>query len=117
LAFNQTGVAMGAVLEAAARWLAPGSERAQALVALDRAVATAESAGAALIAESARRWLGEIVGGRRGEELRVRSNGWMAEQGVVNPMRLAHLVAPGFRTAEIASRTTTDSRVVQTSRS
>jgi hypothetical protein len=97
---HQTGHAMGAVLEAAARWLDPGSERAQVLVALDRAVATADAAGTALIAESARRWLGEIIGGRKGEELRARSNGWMADQGVSNPARLAHLVAPGFRTPE-----------------
>ena len=60
-------------------------------------MATAEAAGALLIAESVRRWLGEIVGGRRGEEIRARSNGWMADQGVQNPARLAHLYAPGFQ--------------------
>jgi hypothetical protein len=60
-------------------------------------VATADAAGALLIAESGRRWLGELVGGRRGEELRARSNGWMAGQGIQNPARLAHLIAPGFR--------------------
>ena len=65
--------------------------------ALERAVATAEAAGAVLLAESGRRWLGELAGGRRGEELRARSNGWMAQQGIQNPARLAHLVAPGFR--------------------
>jgi hypothetical protein len=50
-----------------------------------------------LVAESGRRWLGELIGGRRGEELRARSNGWMANQGVRNPARIAHLYAPGFR--------------------
>ena len=94
---HQTGVAMGAAIDAGARWLSPGAERNDGLVALDRAVATAEAAGAILLAESGRRWLGEIIGGRRGEELRARSNGWMADQGVQNPARLAHLVAPGFR--------------------
>ncbi len=94
---HQTGVAMGAAIDAGVRWLQPGADRNDGLVALDRAVATAEAAGAMLLAESGRRWLGEIVGGRRGEELRARSNGWMADQGVRNPARLAHLVAPGFR--------------------
>ena len=88
---------MGAAIDAGARWLSPGADRKAALAALERAVATAEAAGAILLAESARRWLGEIVGGRRGEELRARSNGWMAEQGVQNPDRLAYLIVPGFR--------------------
>jgi hypothetical protein len=96
---HQTGIAMGAALEAGIRWLAPGEDRARAIVAIERAVATAEAAGAVLIAESLRRWLGEIVGGRRGEESRARSNGWMAEQGVHSPARLARLCAPGFRAA------------------
>jgi hypothetical protein len=94
---HQTGVAMGAAIEAGARWLSPGADREVGIVALDRAVATAEAAGAVLVAESGRRWLGELIGGRRGEELRARSNGWMANQGVRNPARIAHLYAPGFR--------------------
>ncbi len=94
---HQTAVAMGAAIEAGVHWLSPGADRSAALVALDRAVATAEAAGAILLAEAGRRWLGEIIGGRRGEELRIRSHGWMAEQGVRNPARLAYLVVPGFR--------------------
>jgi hypothetical protein len=94
---HQTGVAMGAAIEAGVRWLSPGADREAGIVALDRAVATAEAAGAVLVAESGRRWLGELIGGRRGEELRARSNGWMANQGVRNPARIAHLYAPGFR--------------------
>jgi len=35
------------------------------MVALERAVAIADAAGAVLLAESGRRWLGELVGGRR----------------------------------------------------
>ena len=94
---HQTGVAMGAAIDAGIRWLLPGADRDEATVALERAVATAEAAGAVLLAEAGRRWLGEIIGGRRGEELLARSNGWMAEQGVRNPARLAYLVMPGFR--------------------
>jgi hypothetical protein len=105
---HQTGVAMGAALEAAIGWLSPGAQHRHALVALEHAVATAEAAGAILIAESVRRWLGEISGGRRGEEILARSNGWMADQGVQNPARLAHLFAPGFRTPGSFARVTSD---------
>jgi hypothetical protein len=96
---HQTAVAMGATLQAGLRWLSPGTNRASAVLTLERAVATAEAAGAILLAESGRRWLGELMGDRRGEELRARSNGWMAEQGIQNPARIAHLIAPGFRTS------------------
>jgi eukaryotic-like serine/threonine-protein kinase len=97
---HRTGVAMGAAIEAGVRWLSPGAARTDGLFALDRAVATAEAAGAILLAESGRRWLGDLTGGRRGEELRARSNGWMANQGVRNPARIAHLFVPGFRGRE-----------------
>jgi eukaryotic-like serine/threonine-protein kinase len=89
--------AIGTALSAAALNLTPGAEGDEVLALLERAVALAEAAGSVLLAESARRWLGEMVGGRRGAEIRVRSNGWMADQGVQNPERLAHLVAPGLR--------------------
>lgn len=94
---HQTGMALGAVLDAGACWLAPGARREDGMRALEHAVAVAESAGAKLVAASGRRWLGEIAGGRRGEELRARSNGWMAEQGIEQPSRIAHIIAPGFR--------------------
>ena len=111
---HQTAVAMGAALEAGVRWLVPGAKRELGLVALERAVATAESAGTLLVAESVRRWLGEIMGGRRGEEIRARSNGWMADQGVQNPARLAHLYAPGFRLPGLPGCSTTERRTAQT---
>jgi hypothetical protein len=91
---------MGAAIEAGVRWLSPGAGHDDGLVALDRAVGTAEAAGALLLAESGRRWMGEIVGGQRGEEMLTRSNGWMADQGVQNPANLAHLIVPGFRRRE-----------------
>jgi hypothetical protein len=94
---HQTGVAMGATLQAGLLNLAQGADHNRTVVALERAVATADASGAILLAESGRRWLGELMGGRRGEELRARSNGWMAEQGIQNPARIAHLIAPGFR--------------------
>jgi hypothetical protein len=111
---HQTSVAMGAALDAAVHWLAPGAGPEPVIAALERAVAIAEAAGTVLIAESTRRWLGEIVGGRRGEEIRARSNGWMADQGVQNPARLAHLFAPGFRTPAMLARLSKDRRTSQT---
>jgi eukaryotic-like serine/threonine-protein kinase len=89
--------AIGTAVSAAILNLTPGSDRREVLVLLDRAVAVAEATGGMLLAESARRWLGETMGGRRGDEILARSNGWMADQGVQNPARLSHLIAPGFR--------------------
>jgi eukaryotic-like serine/threonine-protein kinase len=89
--------AIGLVLSAGILNLTPGAKPSQVSALLECGVATAEANGSMLLAESARRWLGEAMGGRRGEEIRARSNGWMAEQGVQNPERLAHVVAPGFR--------------------
>ncbi len=93
---HQTGVAMGALLEAGICWLEPSPSRAAAVVALERAVATAEAAGALLLAESGRRWLGELRGNPEGQELRDSSRRWMTDQGVRDPDRIAHLIAPGF---------------------
>ena len=90
---------MGALLEAGVCWLEPSPSRAVAVVALERAVATAEAASALLLAESGRRWLGELRGSPGGAELRDRSRRWMTEQGVHDPDRIAHLIAPGFADA------------------
>jgi serine/threonine protein kinase len=94
---HQTGVAMGEATLAGIRWLSPGANRDAAITSLDRAVATAEAAGALLLAEAGRRWLGEIIGGQRGDKLRARSTAWMTEQGVKNPTRLAYTIVPGFQ--------------------
>jgi eukaryotic-like serine/threonine-protein kinase len=98
-AYTQVAISLGQVVQAAVRNLTPGADPEHARMLLERAVATAESSGTLLLAESARRWLGEMTGGRRGRELRALSNGWMADQGVQNPARLAHLMAPGLRRA------------------
>ena len=95
-AVHQTGVAMGALLEAGSCWLEPSPSRALAVVALERAVATAEAAGAPLLAEAGRRWLGELHGNPAGENLRESSQRWMTDRGVKDPDRFAHLIAPGF---------------------
>jgi serine/threonine protein kinase/tetratricopeptide (TPR) repeat protein len=94
---HQTGVAMEAAIAAGVCWLTPGQNKQVGIDMLDRAVATAEASGANLLAESGRHWLGELVGGARGEALRAKSNKWMVEQGVQNPTRLAYLIVPGFQ--------------------
>jgi hypothetical protein len=93
---HQTGLAMGAAIEAAAQWLGHGQTGGLAAAILERAVATADAAGSPLIAEAARLWLGGLVGGRRGQELRARAMEWLAGQGVKNPTRFASLIVPGF---------------------
>jgi hypothetical protein len=93
---HQTGVAMGALLEAGLCSLQASPSRAATVVALERAVATAEAAGALLLAESGRRWLGELYDNPEGIKLQDISRRWMTRQGVQDPDRIAHLIAPGF---------------------
>jgi hypothetical protein len=93
---HRTGVAMGLAIEAARTWLSPDSDRQHALSLLEQAIAAADESGAVLLAESGRRWLGELVGGERGEGLRAKSEAWMTEQGVKTPVRLAEMIVPGF---------------------
>lgn len=96
-AHTQVAIALGTALHAAVANLTPGTRRDEVVRLLERSVAIGEAAGAVLLAESARRWLGETMGGRRGEERRATSNAWMAGQGVRNPARMAALIVPGFR--------------------
>ena len=102
---HQTGVAMGAVLEAGARWLAPRRQHEEGLRELERAVDIAEAAGAALLAAAGRFWLGTLLGEARGDELRARASAWLSGQGVEDPERLAFMILPGFRPAEATVRT------------
>ena len=78
--------AMGALLEAGIRWLKPTPSRAVAVVALERAVATAEAASALLLAESGRRWLDEEYNNPEGEELADRSRRWIIKQACSIPI-------------------------------
>jgi len=94
---HQSAEAMGRFLEAGARWLTPGTPRDQARRALERAVATGEAAGTRLLTASAKHWLGKLRGGQQGRKLSAEAVEWMAEQGVRNPPRLAHMLVPGYR--------------------
>ena len=94
---QQTAMALGAFLAAGMRRLSPGVDGAEIVSALEHAIETVEATGAKSLAECARYWLGGIVGGARGGELRARAQKWLVEQGVQDPACLAYSVLPGFR--------------------
>jgi hypothetical protein len=94
---QQTTIAMGELLSAGVRWLSPGANREEIATALGQVVETVEATGAKSLAEAGRFWLGEILGGARGGELRARSERWLAGQGVQDPARMAYSILPGFR--------------------
>jgi hypothetical protein len=49
-----------------------------------------------MYAAAARRQLGRILGGEEGQALIERADVAMGEEGVVNPERIAAMLAPGF---------------------
>lgn len=55
-----------------------------------------EAADMALFAATARRRLGELIGGDRGRELIAQANEWMSRQQIKNPVAVTRLMAPGF---------------------
>ena len=63
---------------------------------LGRAIVRATAADMALVESSARRRLGQLVGGDEGADLVREAEGWMRSQGVANPARTTELFAPGF---------------------
>ena len=100
---QQTAVAMGAMLATGVSRLSPGAAREEIATALEHAVESLEATGAKSLAECGRFWLGEIVGGARGGELRARALRWLVEQGVQDPARMAYSILPGFRTRPLPS--------------
>jgi hypothetical protein len=68
--------------------------RAAALIS--RAVEGFEASDMKLYAATARRRLGEIVGGDGGKELVSQADDWMSRQQIKNPAAVANLLAPGF---------------------
>jgi hypothetical protein len=71
-------------------------DRGYAAALVARAIDGFRVADMALFMEAARRRRGELIGGAEGRALVDDANGWMAEQGVVNPDRLTAMLAPGF---------------------
>src|SRR5712664_300362 len=68
--------------------------RAAALIS--QAIEGFEASNMALYAATARRRLGEVVGGDRGAELVRQADDWMSKQQIKNPAAVANLMAPGF---------------------
>jgi serine/threonine protein kinase len=89
-------------------WSQPLAERIRAALAaatgdaseavrcLERAAAGFDAAGMGLFAMSARRRLGQVVGGDQGRLLMAQADGWMEQQRISNPQRMAAMYMPGF---------------------
>jgi serine/threonine protein kinase len=69
-------------------------EDAQAAALITQAIAGFEAADMALYAAAARRRLGELVGGDRGQELTVQADESMRKQQIKNPVAFANLLMP-----------------------
>jgi serine/threonine protein kinase/tetratricopeptide (TPR) repeat protein len=63
---------------------------------VSQAVEGFEASDMALYAATARRRLGEVLGGDRGAELVNQADDWMSKQQIKNPAAVANLLAPGF---------------------
>ncbi|HEX7501202.1 MAG TPA: hypothetical protein VF524_13000 [Polyangia bacterium] len=98
---QQTAVAMGSMLVTGVRRLSPGADREAIATALEQAVESLDATGAKSLAESGRFWLGEIVGGARGDELRARALRWLEGEGVQDPPRMTYSILPGFRASPL----------------
>jgi len=69
---------------------------ARAVELISQAIEGFAAADMALYAATARRRLGEILGGDRGETLVSEADDWMGRQQIKNPAAVANLLAPGF---------------------
>jgi hypothetical protein len=63
---------------------------------LTAAVTGFEACDMRLHAAAARRCLGQLVGGSEGRTLMACADTWMAGQTILNPARMAAMLAPGF---------------------
>jgi serine/threonine protein kinase/tetratricopeptide (TPR) repeat protein len=69
----------------------------QAVKLLSQAVAGFEKADMVLRAMTARRRLGEAMGGDEGRQLIDAADEWMINQGIKNPFLMTRMLAPGWR--------------------
>jgi hypothetical protein len=70
--------------------------RELAIPLVETAAAAFEAADMGLHAAAARRRLGQLVGGERGEGLVRAADLWMMDQKISDPSRMSRLFAPGF---------------------
>jgi hypothetical protein len=73
------------------------SEHPAAVDLTARALERLESCGFMLYAAAARRRFGALVGGTTGQQAIAAADSWMNAQGVVSPVRMTSMLAPGFR--------------------
>jgi hypothetical protein len=73
------------------------ADGAQAVALLSQAVKGFEQADMGLRAMTARRRLGEAMGGDEGRKLIAAADEWMLNQGIKNPVLLTRMLAPGWR--------------------
>ena len=86
------GQIFGAFLEAALA--VAGDDKARACLQLDRVESLAVSAGADWMRHGARYWKGRLQDDQAGEQQLQTSLGWMKNQGVAAPERLAGMLIP-----------------------
>jgi serine/threonine protein kinase len=68
----------------------------RAVALISQAIEGFAASDMALYAATARRRLGEILGGDRGGELVNQADDWMSKQQIKNPAAVANLMVPGF---------------------
>ncbi len=71
-------------------------KKEQALEELETAVGEFDRWEMALYSAAAKKRLGELLGGRRGEEMITAGDEFMTDQGIVCPDRMTRMLAPGF---------------------
>jgi tetratricopeptide (TPR) repeat protein len=72
------------------------SETAKIQTLLSETIEDFELADMHLYAAAARRRLGEVSGGERGDQLVAKADGWMSSQKIQNPAAMTRMLAPGF---------------------
>jgi len=73
-----------------------GGNDSRAATLVSQAIEGFEASNMMLYAATARRRLGEIIGGDSGKELTHQADDWMSKQEIKNPVAVANLMAPGF---------------------
>jgi eukaryotic-like serine/threonine-protein kinase len=91
---SQWGLAFASLVRAAIA--SCRSDPASAGEHLRDALAGFEGGEMLLFVAAARRRLGELLGGDKGQALVTRANAWMAARGIANPDRMTAMLAPGF---------------------
>jgi hypothetical protein len=90
-----TAMPFAALIRAGALRISGDHERAARL--LEKAILGFDRAGMAMYRESARRCLGELLGGQVGPTLVSTSQRWMEQEGIIKPEAMIEMLAPACR--------------------